>query len=139
MVFTAYTKRRILLYHGQGFCAPTIAELLEDEGIIVSRSGVAKFVSRVTACTRRPQAPSVNEQVGGRQSKQTADVKVIVKEAMRADDETTAVRLHAILIAKGYSLLLSTLLRCRKLLVWTFRGSAYCQMIREANKTKRLE
>ena len=58
---------------------------------------------------------------------------------MRADDETTAVQLRAILIAKGYSLSLSTLLRCRKSLGWTFRGSAYCQMIREANKAKHLE
>ena len=75
----------------------------------------------------------------GRRSKQTADVKAIMEEAMRADDETTAVRLRAILISKGYSLSLSTLLRCRKSLGCTFRGSAYCQMIREANKAKRLE
>ena len=27
----------------------------------------------------------------------------------------------------------------RKALGWTFRGSAYCQMIRDANKVKRLE
>ena len=58
---------------------------------------------------------------------------------MRADDETTAVQLRAKLIAKGYSLTLSTLLRCIKSLGWMFRGSAYCQMIREANKAKRLE
>ena len=51
----------------------------------------------------------------------------------------TAIQLSAILIAKGYSLSLSTLLRCRKSLGWTFRGSAYCQMIREANKAVRLE
>ena len=62
-----------------------------------------------------------------------------MEEAMRVDDETTAVQLRAILIAKGYSLSLSILLRCRKSLGWTFRGSAYCQMIREANKAKRLE
>ena len=31
------------------------------------------------------------------------------------------------------------LLRCREQLGWTFRGSAYCQLIREANKQKRLE
>ena len=48
VVFTAYTKRRILFYHGQGLCAPTIAKLLEGEGIIVSRRGVAKFILRVS-------------------------------------------------------------------------------------------
>ena len=124
MVFTAYTKRRILLYHGQGLCAPTIATLLEDEGITVSRRGVAKFILRLKV------TGSINRRGGsGRRSKQTAAVKAIVEEAMRADDETTATQLRAILIAKGYSLSLSTLLRCRKSLGWTFRGSAYCQMI----------
>ena len=90
MVFTVYTKRRILLYHGQGLCAPTIAKLLEDEGIIVSRRGVAKFILRVKA------TGSIDRRAGsGRRSKQTAAVKAIVEEAMRADDETTAIQLRA--------------------------------------------
>lgn len=33
---------------------------------------------------------------------------------------------------------LSTILRCCTALGWIFRGSAYCQLIRDANKTKRL-
>ena len=32
-----------------------------------------------------------------------------------------------------------TILRCWKVLGWTFRGSTYCQLIWKANKTKRLE
>ena len=32
-----------------------------------------------------------------------------------------------------------TILRCRTLLGWTFRGSAYCQLIRTVNKQKRLQ
>ena len=58
---------------------------------------------------------------------------------MRLDDESMAVQLQEILKSEGYSLSLSTVLRCRKSLGWTFRGSAYCQMIREANKAKRLD
>ena len=134
MVFTEYVKRRILVYYEQGFRAPTIAKVLEDEGIRVSRRGVAKFLSRVAT------TGSIERLAGsGRRTKQTDDVKAIVEEAMRKDDETTAVQLHALLTTKGYSLSLSTILRCRKSLGWTFRGSAYCQMIREANKTKRLQ
>ena len=57
---------------------------------------------------------------------------------MRADDETTAYQLHRLLNEKGYSISLRTILRCRTALGWTFRGSAYCQLIREANKAKRL-
>ena len=58
---------------------------------------------------------------------------------MRKDDETTAVQLAAILSSKGHALSLSTILRGRQSLGWAFRGSAYCQMIRHANKIKCVE
>ena len=63
----------------------------------------------------------------------------MVEEQIRLDDETTAHQLHKILTSKGYSISLSTILRCRTSLGWTFRGSAYCGLIRHANKVKRLE
>ena len=58
---------------------------------------------------------------------------------MRLNDETTAVQLHDILIRHGISVSLRTILRSRQQLGWTFRGSAYCQLIRDANKAKQLE
>ena len=58
---------------------------------------------------------------------------------MQFDDETTAFQLHALLRARGYSISIRTVLRCRTLLGWTFRGSAYCQIVREENRRKRLE
>ena len=75
----------------------------------------------------------------GRPSKITAEVKALVEQQMRKDDETTAYQLHALLVSKGYPISINTILRCRSSLGWTFRGSAYCQMIREANKVKRYE
>ena len=58
---------------------------------------------------------------------------------MTRDDETTATQLHRMLVDNGVDISLSTILRCRTSLGWTFRGSAYCQLIRENNKVKRLE
>ena len=55
------------------------------------------------------------------------------------DDETTAFQIHKILSDRGYNISIWTILRCRKELGWTFRGSAYCQLIREANKIKRFD
>jgi hypothetical protein len=55
---------------------------------------------------------------------------------MQADDETTAIELKRKLDANGINLSLSTILRCRRNLGWTYRGSAYCQLIREPNKLK---
>ena len=57
---------------------------------------------------------------------------------MEANDETTATQLHQMLIEHGTLVSLQTILRCRSALGWTFRGSAYCQLIRRENKVKRL-
>ena len=58
---------------------------------------------------------------------------------MEKDDETTAYQLHHMLLENGIKISLRTILRCRTALGWTYRGSAYCQLIREANKQKRLQ
>ena len=58
---------------------------------------------------------------------------------MRCEDENTATHLHDRLIQHGISLSLCTVLRSWELLGWTYRGSAYCQLIRDVNKQKRLE
>ena len=51
----------------------------------------------------------------------------------------TATQLHVLLVELGYNLSLCTILLCGSTLRWTFRGSAYCQLICEANGIKRLE
>ncbi len=56
---------------------------------------------------------------------------------MQQNDETTAHQLHTLLEREGYSISLATILRCRTSLGWTFRGSAYCQLIRDTNKVLR--
>ena len=69
-----------------------------------------------------------------RLTKLTAKLKRVIEMAMSNDNKTTAIQLHALLASKGHNLSLRTILVCRKLLDWTFRGSAYCQMIGETNK-----
>ena len=58
---------------------------------------------------------------------------------MREDDETTATQLQARLATHGVYVSLTTILRNRRQLGWIYRGSAYCQLIRNENKQKRLE
>ena len=134
MVFSLYKRQRIVYYFNKGLKPPTISRLLREEGMQASRKGIGKFLAKYLetgTIRRRPGS--------GRPTKITAEIKAIVEEQMRADDETTAVQLHALLKSKGYDISLRTILRCRTSLGWTFRGSAYCQLIREANKVKRLE
>ena len=67
------------------------------------------------------------------------EVKKIVEQRMLQDDETTAYQLYYMLKEKGITISIWTIFRCRRELGWTFRGSAYCQLIRHTNKEKRLQ
>ena len=134
MVYSNYMKQRILFYHYKGYKPPTIQKKLLSEKMVASRQGIAKFIATFL------ETRTISRRVGsGRPSKITAQVKTIVEEQMRLDDETTACQLHQLLNSRGYQLSLATILRCRTSLGWTFRGSSYCQLIRHANKEKRLE
>ena len=44
MVYSNYKKQRILYFYFQGYKPPTITNFLREEGMSVSRRGVAKFV-----------------------------------------------------------------------------------------------
>uniref|UniRef100_A0A1X7U2U5 Tc1-like transposase DDE domain-containing protein n=1 Tax=Amphimedon queenslandica TaxID=400682 RepID=A0A1X7U2U5_AMPQE len=111
-----------------------MVELMKEEGIDVKVSGVYRLLKKFNetgTISRRPGS--------GRSSMITNDILKLVEEQMQADDETTAVQLQKILLDNGHPLSLKTILTSRRKLGWTFRGSAYCQIIREANKSKRLQ
>ena len=78
MVYSSYTKLRILYYSSKGFKPYTIARLLEkNDNITVSRRGIAKFLKvyeETQSISRRPGS--------GRLSKITASVKQMVEQQM---------------------------------------------------------
>ena len=85
---------------------------------------------------KREEYQSIRRKPGsGCVSSFTAEIKALVEQQMQTDDETTA---YQLLTSRGYKVNVWTVLRCRKPLGWTFRGSAYCQLIRDLNKVKRL-
>ena len=134
MVYSVYKKQRILYLHSQVYRPPTIKQMLDKEKLKCSRVGIHKFL-KIYFATR-----SISRRAGsGRPSKVTGEIKQLVEQQMRIDDETTAYQLHRMLTDRGYSILLRTILRCRTMLGWTSRGSAYCQLIQEANKQKRFQ
>ena len=57
---------------------------------------------------------------------------------MKHNDETTATQILKMLEEGGHKVSLTTIIRARKNLGWTFHGSRYCQLIREKNKEKRV-
>ena len=134
MVYSWYTKKRIIYYYKQGHRAPSIARLLLEEDIAASRVGIAKLIGRYKQSGTIVRCPG-----SGRPTVITPEIKTIVEEKMRSDDETTAEQLHVLLTSHGFRISRKTILRCRADLGWTFRGSAYCQLIRESNRAKRLQ
>ena len=112
MVSSYYKKMRILYLSQNCHKPPTIGKILQ-EGMRASRQGISKFLKlyRTTG--------TISRHVGSdRPSKVTEEIKKIVEEQMRADDETTAHQLHSFLTSKGYGLSLRTILRCRTALGW---------------------
>ena len=134
MVLSTYEKQRILYYHRDKLLPSQILSALKVEGILTTRQTIARFIKRFIA------TGSMSRKEGsGRPSKITERVLELVERRMREDDETTAVQLHILLTACDISISLSTILRSRTQLGWTFRGSKYCQLIRSENKHKRFQ
>ena len=132
MVLSDYIKLRILSMHWKSYKVSKIADylVLEDE-IIVSKQSVRLFLKRFKergAITRRAGS--------GLTLKISPTILQMIESAMREDDETAATQLQARLAADGIYVSLTTILCNRHQLGW---GSAYCQLIRNQNKQKRLE
>ena len=128
-----YTKQRAVFYAAQGLNASAISRALATEGLPYSPKSVSLLLRKLKA-----GQSIVRKRAVGRPSKTTQRVRDLIEEQMQRDDETTATELDRLLQANGIKLSRSTILRCRKQLGWTYRGAAYCQLIREPNKLKRL-
>ena len=110
-----------------------IVTAIADEGISVSKAGVCKFLKRY-----RETGTLDHKKGSSRPSKITPQIRDIIDNTMVGNDETTVKELKEKLEVETAKLSCSTVLRCRRSLGWTHRGSAYCQLIREGNKAKRL-
>ena len=134
MVYSTYKKQRIIQLSQMGHKAPTICKLLQIENLTCTRKCVHAFLKRYALSQTIERKPGSSGP-----SKITSEVKDIVENQMRLNDETSALQLHRLLQSYGYKIHRRTILRCRTSLGWTFRGSAYCQLIRDVNKQKRLD
>ena len=121
-----YAKQRVVFYAAKGLTASAISRALCKEEITYS----AKSVSLLLRKMKEGQSIVIT----GRVSKATQIVQDVIEEQMQKDDETTAAELDRLLQAKGIKLSRSTILHCRRKLGWTYRGAAYCQLIREPKR-----
>ena len=123
-MYSEYEKQRIIHFYMLGYKAPTITlHVLED----VSTCSSPATPCKTGTIRRKPGKTKIDKHV-----------KAIVDQQMQVDDETTTCQLHKLLCTQKYRINRRTILRCRSSLGWTLRGSAYCQLIRNVNKQKRL-
>ena len=133
MVLTEEVMIKMLEYHHNGKKPPTIEKMLRREGIKITRVGVWKFLRRY-----KKTGTIARKEGTGRKSKLSPEIRKVVDDEMTRNDETTAYQLQKILCDKEVQVSVSSALRYIKALGWTYHGSAYCQLIREVNKMKRL-
>ncbi len=133
-VLSKYAKERTVHLKQTGLNNRAVVEALKHERIDIIVQTVRRLYKRYckTGSTTRRKG-------SGRPTLLSAYVLQTIEGMMQDDDETTAAQLHLYLTQRGVKISRTTILRGRRSLGWTFRGSAYCQLIREANKKKRFE
>ena len=130
-----YTKLRVLSLHWHGYKTSSIAErLVLEDGIRLSREGIRQFLKRFAESKTIARKPG-----SGCPLKLSPTVQQLIENTMRTDDETMATQLQAMLAEHRIYVSLCAIVRNRSQLGWIYRGSAYCQLICNVNKQKRLE
>lgn len=135
MVYSDYTKQRILSLFWRGYkISDIVGYLVLEDGIQCTRQGVRQFLKRYQLSKTISRKPG-----SGLPPKLTPALQQLIEDTMASNDETTATQLQAIFASLNVYVSLATIVRNRVELGWTYRGSAYCQLIRQQNKVKRLD
>ena len=129
-----YTRTRIELLYKQDLHPAEIFKLLKKEGQLVSFASVTRIIKKL-----RLTGSVANLARSGRPTKLSTEAKAFIEQQMRKDDETTSAQIQKKLEKRGVAVSSSTVRRSRKQQGWTLQRTAYCQLIRDANKAKRLE
>ena len=136
MVYSDYVKQRILVFYRFKKNCSQIIRCLAEVGYTVSKADVLKFLHHYRETGTIAHAPGTDQA-----SKLTDQLREIIEDQMKKNDETTGLELQKLLKkeVKGFDASVSSILRWRNDLGWTAKGTKYCQMIREVNKEKRLK
>lgn len=129
---STYTLKRIQSLHEQNLQPVEVLKTLKGD-LAVSYQSVARTISKLKLTSSTNDQPR-----SGLARKVNPEAKSFIEEQMRRNDETTGREIQK--LAKHGSIVhASTFRRSRKEQGWTLQQTTYCQLIREANKFKRLE
>ena len=131
---STYARTRIELLHKQGLHPAGIFTSLKSEGSSVSFSSVTRIIKKL-----RITGSVANLPRSGRPQKLSVEAKAFIDQQIRNNDEMTSAQIKEKLAKHGVAVSSSTVRRSRKQQGWTLQRTRYCQLIRDANKIKRLE
>ena len=130
-----YTRTRIELLDKQGLPPVGILRSLKNEGLVVSLSSVTRIIKKL-----QTTGSVANRPHSGRPAKLSSrEAQAFINQQMRKNDEMTSGQIQKKLMKYGISVCSATVRRMRSKLGGTLQRTAYCQLIREPNKVKRLE
>ena len=128
-----YTRTRIELPRKQGLHPAEIFKLLKGEGLLASFASVTRIIKKL-----KLTGSVADVACSGRPLKLSEEARGFIDDQMKKDDEMTSGRIKKILGRRGVTVSSATVRRARKQLDWTLQRTAYCQLIQNVNKEKRL-
>jgi transposase len=139
---TIYRKRRILFLQKAGTlsCRGIAHHLCANEGLKVSKSAVHRLLSKVKQNGEK-SAFSFTQPLKGRKGHVVTERhKEIIDSSMRKNPEYSSVDLEKIIADSGSAHISPANIRKIRLgLGWRYKKTKYCQLVRDANKVKRLQ
>ena len=131
---TLSTRKRIACLHKEVFYPVQILKALRSENLQGSLASVTRIINKI-----QKTGSTENRPRSGRPTKLPADAKALIKKQMRTKDEATSIQIQKQLAKRAIVVNSSTVQRSRAKQGKTLQRTHYCQLIRVANKVKRLE
>ena len=131
---SSYTRSRIESLYNQGSRPVEILKKLSKEGLKASLASITRIIKKI-----QDTGSTKNLHRSGRRTKLPMEAKAFIEDQMRKNDEATSSQIQKKLAKRGIVVSSSTVRRSRKKQGWTLQRTAYCQLIRDTNKVKRLE
>ena len=100
----------------------------------MSLSGITRMIKKLRVTDSVANLPRL-----GRLRKLFVEARTFIDQQMRKNDEMTSAKIQKKLAKCAICMSSSTVQRSRKQQGWTLQQTSYCQLIRDANKVKRLK
>ena len=111
-----------------------ILKTLKGEALVVSLSGITCMIKKLC-----PTGSVTNLRRSGKPRKLSVEARAFIDQQMCKNDEMMSPKIQEKLAKRGISVTSSTVRRSQKHQGWTLQRAAYCQLICDANKVKRLK